>query len=251
MAKKIPIGVQLYSVREDCKKDLPGTLKAIAKMGYVAVEFAGYYGYSAADLRKLLDENKLKCCGTHTGLDTLADDKLQATIEFNKTIGNRYLIVPWIPEELRKTKADWQKIAQRFNELAAKVRPHHMSVGYHNHHVEFSPLEGEMPWDTFFSTAKPEVIMQVDTGNCMHGNGDPVPFVSKYPGRAITVHLKEYSKTNDKALIGEGDVKWAEFFTLCETVGKTRWYIVEQESYAYPPLECIDRCLQVLRKMGK
>ena len=251
MAKKIPIGVQLYSVREDCKKDLPGTLKAVAKMGYAGVEFAGYYDYNAQDLRKLLDENGLKCCGTHTGLDTLADDKLAATIEFNKTIGNKYLIVPWIPEELRKTRADWQNVARRFNDLADKVKKQKMCVGYHNHHVEFQPLEGELPWDTFFGTAKPEVIMQVDTGNCMHGGGEPVPFVSKYPGRATTVHLKEFSKTNDKALIGEGDMKWEEMFKLCETIGKTKWYIVEQESYACPPLECIDRCLQNLRKMGK
>ncbi|MGD0090327.1 MAG: sugar phosphate isomerase/epimerase [Planctomycetota bacterium] len=251
MAKKIPIGVQLYSVREDCKKDLPGTLKAVAKMGYEAVEFAGYYGYSAPDLRKLLDENGLKCCGTHTGLDTLADDKLAATIEFNQTIGNKYLVVPWIPEELRKTRADWQKLAGNFNALADKVQKQKMRVGYHNHHIEFQPLEGEMPWDTFFSAAKPQVIMQLDTGNCLHGGGDPVPFVSKYPGRATTVHLKEFSKTNDKALVGEGEVQWPALFNLCETIGKTKWYIVEQESYAFPPLECIDKCLQILRKMGK
>ena len=94
--KKIPIALQLYSLRDDCGKDLPGTLVAVGKLGYQAVEFAGYYGRNAQQLRKLLDESDLKCCGTHTGLDTLLGDNLQRTIEFHKTLGNKFLIVPWL-----------------------------------------------------------------------------------------------------------------------------------------------------------
>ena len=108
-----------------------------------------------------------------------------------------------------------------------------------------------MPWDTFFGNTSPEVVMQMDTGNALHGGGDPVHFLKRYPGRATTVHLKEYSATNDSALIGEGDVDWDELFNTCETIGGTEWYIVEQESYAYPPLECVKRCLENLRRMGK
>ena len=93
--------------------------------------------------------------------------------------------------------------------------------------------------------------MQLDTGNALHGGADPVPFLERYPGRAVTVHLKEYSKGHRKALIGEGDVCWEDVFRLCETVGGTEWYIVEQESYAHPPLECVDRCLRALKAMGK
>ena len=93
--------------------------------------------------------------------------------------------------------------------------------------------------------------MQLDFGNALHGGGDPIPYVERYPGRAVTVHLKEFSATNDKALIGEGDVDWERLFTLCETIGATEWYIVEHETYAYPPLECVVRCLQAVRKMGR
>ncbi|HEX5324638.1 MAG TPA: sugar phosphate isomerase/epimerase [Capsulimonadaceae bacterium] len=249
--KKIPIGLQLYSIREDCAKDLPGCLKAVAGMGYAGVEFAGYYNYSAKDLRRLLDENNLICCGTHTGLNTLQGDELARTIEFNQTLGNPYLIVPWIDESLRSTKAGWLQMAQLFNEISDKVEPQGMHVGYHNHHVEFSPLEGELPWDTFFGNTKDAVIMQFDTGNAIHGGAQAAPFLRRYPGRATTVHLKEFSETNKNALIGDGDTNWTEIFDLCETVGGTKWYIVEQESYAYPPLECVDKCLQNLRKMGK
>jgi sugar phosphate isomerase/epimerase len=248
---KIPIGLQLYSVREDCARDLPGTLDAVARMGYVAVEFAGYYNRNAQELRKLLDDRGLKCCGTHTGFNTIIGDELPRTIEFNQTLGNRFLIVPGLPEERRKSRAAWRETAQMMNEAADRAAPAGMKVGYHNHGVEFQPMDGELPWDTFFSNTKPEVVMQLDFGNALHGGGNPIPYVERYPGRATTVHLKEYSATNDKALIGEGDVNWQQLFHLCETVGGTEWYIVEQESYAYPPIECVDKCLQNLRKMGK
>ena len=247
---RIPIALQLYSVREDCARDLPGTLGAVAEMGYEGVEFAGYHGYSAKDLRRLLDDLGLKVAGSHVPLETLLGDNLPATIEFNKELGNRFLIVPWLPEEYRSSRQAWLDTAKLFNELSEKVAAEGMYVGYHNHHIEFAPLEGETPWDIFFGNTRPEVVMQLDAGNALHGGADPIPILERYPGRALTVHLKEYSKTK-QALIGEGEVRWAEFFHLCETIGVTQWYIVEQETYPYPPLESVKRCLQALKAMGK
>ena len=249
--KPIPVGVQLYSVRTECEKDLPGTIKAVAKMGYKGVEFAGYYGRDAKTLKKLLDDVGLKCCGTHTGLDTLLGDQLQKTIEFNQTIGNKFLIVPSLPENYRSSRTDWQKTARLFNELAEKIKPHGMRVGYHNHSIEFKPLDGELPWDTFFGGTKKQVVMQLDTGNAMIGGGDPVVFLKRYPGRAQTVHLKPFSKTKPNAVIGEDELPWQEIFKLCETTGQTKWYIVEYESDAYPPLVSIEKCLETLRRWGK
>ena len=247
--RRFPIGLQLYSVREDCKRDLPGTIAAVAKMGYKGVEFAGYYDRTAGHLRKMLDDNGLVCCGTHTAIDTLLKDNLARTIEFNRTLGNKYLIVPGLPEKYRSSHQAWLDTAKLFNELAEKVKPHEMLVGYHNHSIEFTAMDGELPWDTFYGNTRKDVIMQIDVGNAIHGGADPLPYLYKYPGRAITVHVKEFSKTNKKALIGEGDVNWKAFFALCKAVGQTEWYIVEQESYAYPPLECVQRCLRNLRKM--
>jgi sugar phosphate isomerase/epimerase len=159
--------------------------------------------------------------------------------------------MPGLPAERTSSRDAWLETAGIYNEIAAKLKPLGMYTGYHNHHTEFIPMDGEMPWDTFFGNASPEVVMQIDLGNCLHGNADPVEFLERYPGRALTVHLKEYSSTNDKALIGEGEVRWDDVFRVCEATGETEWYIVEQESYAYPPLECVDRCLQALRGMGK
>src|SRR5437764_13789952 len=100
----IPIALQLYSVRKDCEQDLPGTLKAVAKMGYDGVEFAGYYGRSAQELRSMLDDLGLKCCGTHTGLNTILPEELERTAEFNRTLGNRFLIVPGLSAERRASR---------------------------------------------------------------------------------------------------------------------------------------------------
>jgi len=248
---KIPIALQLYSVREDCQRDLPGTLAAVAKMGYAGVEFAGYYNRSAAELRKLVDDLGLKVAGTHIGLNTLLGDELPRTIEFNQTIGNKFLVVPGLSEDHTKNAAAWRNTARIFNEIADKLTPLGLYTGYHNHHTEFTPMEGQLPWDIFFGNTQARVVMQLDLGNALYGGADPVPFLEKYPGRAITIHLKEHAKGNEKAIIGEGDIRWQDTFRLCEAAGKTQWYIVEQESYAYPPVECVDRCLQALRGMGK
>ena len=249
----IPVALQLYSVREDAGRDLAGVLKAVAGMGYDGVEFAGFYGHDAQIVRALLDENSLRVAGAHVGIDLLLGDALAETVAFHQEIGNTRLIVPGLGDKYRSSTAAWQETARTMNGIAAALRPHGMQTGYHNHTVEFAPFEpgGELPWDTFFGSTDPDVIMQFDTGNAMHGGANALPFLQRYPGRAQSVHLKEFSLTNDKALLGEGDVPFADIFAVCETTGGTQWYVIEQESYPYPPIESVDRCLQNLRKMGK
>ena len=247
--RKIPLGLQLYSVRAECQKDLPGTIAAVADIGYQGVEFAGYYDYSAKDLRELLDDNGLKCCGTHAQLDTLLGDNLPGTIEFNKIIGNKYLIVPWLDPNTYSSAEGWKNAADMFNELAEKVEPHKMQVGYHNHSHEFKAVDGQIPWDIFFGGTRKDVIMQFDTGNAMQGGGDAIPYLKRYPGRAVTVHLKEYSATNKNAIVGEGDLPWEELLNLCETIGGTKWYIIEEEKDVYPPLKGVELCYKNFRKL--
>ncbi|MDY0169541.1 MAG: sugar phosphate isomerase/epimerase [Thermoguttaceae bacterium] len=250
-AKKIPIGLQLYSIRQDAAKDLPGVLKAVAEMGYEGVEFAGYYGHSAEDIRKLLDDNGLKCCGTHTGLNTLFPENFDATVEFNKTIGNKYLIVPGMPDDRLHSVEAIKNTAALFNEWAPKAKEHGMVVGYHAHGGDFRKVDGEVTrWDLLFKSTRPEVVMQMDMGNCIGGGGDPYATLERFPGRSLTVHLKEHGGPRGAA-VGEGEVDWKRVFQICETVGGTEWYIVEQEAYDAEPLESVRRCLQNLRKMGK
>jgi sugar phosphate isomerase/epimerase len=245
----IPVGLQLWTVRDECKKDFPGTIAKVAKMGYNGVEFAGFYNYSAKDVRKMLDNNGLLCCGSHTAYDLLSTEKLAATMEYNRVIGNKFIIVPLLDRTKLKTKAEWLEKAKTFNEFADKTRLEGVHIGYHAHAGDFAKIDDETPWDILFGNTNKEVCMQLDTGNCMQGKGDPVAILKKFPGRSLTIHLKEYSATNKKAIIGEGDVKWKEVFEVCESTGGTQWYIIEEESGAYPPLESAEQSLKNFKKI--
>jgi sugar phosphate isomerase/epimerase len=244
--KKIPLGLQLYSIRDQCAKDLPGMLATVSKIGFQGVEFAGYHGFKAKDLRKMLDNNNLVCCGTHTPYESILPEKLKETVEFNRVIGNKYLIVPWMEG---KTKQDWLEKAKLFNEVADKVKGEGMYLGYHAHAHDFQKFDGVTAWDLFFGNTKPEVIMQLDTSNCRDGGADPVEVLNRYPGRARTIHLKA-SGGGEEAVIGEDKVDWTAVFAFCESKGKTEWYILEHES-SKDPVEAVRRSFQALRKMGK
>ena len=243
--KQIPIGVQLYSVRSFIANDVPGTLAAIKKLGYEGVEFGGYYNLDAKALRKLLDDNGLKACGTHIGLETLQGDQLQKTIELNQILGNPFLIVPSVRA---KTIDDWTKMAEAFNEVAATLRPLKMHVGFHNHTREFQAVDGQIPMDVFFGKTTRDVVMQLDIGHCVGGGGDPVTYLKKYAGRALTVHVKEHSATKRDATFGEGDVNWPPVLQACETVGGTQWFIIEEETSDYKGVEGIEKCINGLKK---
>ncbi len=248
--KKIPIGLQLYSVRHACEKDLPPVLEAVAKMGYAGVEFAGYYGRTAVELRKLLDQNGLKCCGTHIGLNTLQGDALKGTVEFNKTLGNPYLIVSYMPHSQLESVEKIKETAKIYDEVAAKVKGQGMRVGYHAHGGDFVKVGDKTAWEIFFENTCPEVSMQMDIGNCLEGGGDPYAILKQFPGRSATVHLKEHGGPPE-AVVSEGDVDWKKVFAICEKTGGTEWYIVEHERGAGDPVENVKRCLDNLRKMGK
>ena len=250
--KAIPVALQLYSVRHDCAKEkgknLKAVVEAIAKMGYEGVEFAGYHSWSAKDLRKLLDDNGLKCAGTHTRIDTLLGKKLQETIKFHQTIGNKFLIVPGLSGKYRGSVKAWTETAKVFDEIAAKLKPLGMYTGYHNHSQEFKKIDGTTGWDVLFSKTNKDVVMQLDTGNAMSGGGSPVAILKKYPGRALTMHMKEHGG-DAKTVVGEGDVKWKEVISLARTIGGTEWFIIEHERRGQNPLDAVKRCVENFRKI--
>lgn len=247
-SKKIPVGVQIYSVRGAAGKDFPGVIEAIAELGYDGVEFAGYYGWEAKpkELRKLLDDNGLKCCGTHTGLNTITGDALGATAELHATLGNPYLIVPSL---VAVDEAGWLDLARKFNDILPRAEALGMRIGYHAHAHDFKKMGEKTSWEIFFDNTDKRVLMQMDTGNCLAGGGDPVAMLKKYPGRSLTVHLKEEGGP-EGAVIGQGDVPWKDVFEACETAGGTLWYIVEHETTPNV-LDGIKGSIEGLRKMGR
>jgi sugar phosphate isomerase/epimerase len=248
------VGVQLYSVRGICKAEkVPEIFKALKEMGYAGVEFAGYYGKSAKDLKAMLDDAGLVACGTHTGRDTINADKLQQTIEFAQEVGNKYLMVPGMGG---KTQAEWEAHAKVFSEAAAKLKPLGMYVGYHNHQHEFKDkLEnGKCKWETLFSNAAPEVCSQMDIGHCEAAGEDPVAWLKKFPGRAVTVHAKEvYGKGYDGVLghfpEGQPHVNWDKVMPVLEA-DVLQWYIVESEAHA-DTLEDVRGCVNFFKSNGR
>lgn len=247
--KHIPVAVQVYSVRKDLENDFFKTLETIANIGYDGVEMWKFFGHSAKSVRKCMDDNGLKAAGAHTDLDTVMGENLAETVAFHQILGNDKLIIPWLPESMRNSKDAWLKTADLFNALADKLKPEGMRIGYHNHGMEFEPLEGEMPWDIFARSTSPDVILQFDTGNAAAKAGSPVPYLKKYPGRTATIHIKEYSAKNPQALIGEGNLPFPEIIEVCRTVGGTEWFIIEEEKDIYPPLEGIEKSLHNFRKL--
>jgi sugar phosphate isomerase/epimerase len=249
---KIPVGLELWSVRTQCEKDLPPVLKAIGKMGYKAVELAhSYYGRDAAAWRKLLDENGLKSCGMHMGLPALEGDQFAKTVEIHKTIGTPYLIIASLPAEKAETLAALRETAKLFNKLAEQLKPHGMKIGYHCHGGDFKKVEGTTPWEVLAENTSPDVVMQLDIGNCLGGGGDPIAMLKKFPGRSTSIHIKDYGG-KPGAVFGEGTVKWDEVFQILETTGGTKQYVIEEEGRDGPEalLDC-ERALKNLAKLGR
>jgi sugar phosphate isomerase/epimerase len=248
----IPIALQLYSVREDAARDLFDVMRRVRAMGYEGVEFAGYHGKSAADIKAVLDETGLKVAGTHIRLDEFAPEKLDATLAFHKTIGCTNLVVPWLPEEKRNTRAATEATARELSQIVEKLRPHGMRTGFHCHAGDMKPIDGpRSAWDILAANTPKDFILQYDTANGMAGGADPLQPILDHPGRGITVHLKEYKKDggHGKAAIGEGDVPFKQVCDACVKSAGTTWFVIEQEGH--PTLSAMDAAYQSLANLHK
>jgi sugar phosphate isomerase/epimerase len=250
-SKLIPIGFQLYTVRGEFAHDVPGTLKTLAQIGYKAVEFWGYDGtpevyqkYSAAQLRKMLDDCGLKCCGMHLNLKALSSENLARTIENNRVLGSEYLNVAAAKEKMG-SEAGIAELADLLTQRAAECKPHSMTVGYHAHPFDFEKIKGRFTWELLFSKTGPELNMQMDVGNCLSGNGDPIAMLKEFPGRTRTIHIKEHK---DKTF--ESDY-YREVFQLCQTSSGTKWYIVEMGGPNGTGFEVPREALGKLHQLGK
>ena len=248
------IAVQLYSVRQECQRDLDAALEQVAAMGFEGVEFAGYFKYveRASELKSRLDALKLKAAGTHIRLGTLQGDALKSTIDFHQTIGCRFLIVPGDTAftDPEKSKA----LADTFNQLAATLKPLGMACGYHNHVGEFRKDGDKTYWDLFAERTGPDVILQQDCGWTLAAGFDPVAYIRKYPGRTRTTHFKPMvreGETGKKAILGQDSADWSAIYAACTSVGGTEWVVVEQEIYpdGKTPMECTRESLAGLRKL--
>lgn len=255
-ARRIPLAVQLYSVRADCRRDFDAALGEVAAMGFEGVEFAGYYTYAdrAPELRARLDALGLKAAGTHIGLETLQGDALKAAIDFHQAIGCRFLVVPGNPAFVDPERS--KALADTFNQLAETLKPLGMACGYHNHTNEFKKDGGETFWDLFAARTSQDVILQQDCGWTSAAGLDPAAYVRKYPGRTRTTHFKPFAPQGDpdrKPILGQDAVDWAAVYAACASVGGTEWIVVEQEIYpdGKTPMACTRESLAGLKGILK
>jgi sugar phosphate isomerase/epimerase len=231
-AKKVPVGLELYSVRDELAKDLPGTIAAVGKMGYEVVEFyAPYLNWTtetAKDVRKRLDDLGVKCHSTHNNGPSFTDEGLKKAIELNQILGSKYLIMASAP---RATGIDaWKTVAQQLTSISQKLKPLGLATGYHNHQVEWRPLEGQRPMDVIAAGTPKEVVLQFDVGTCVEVGADPIAWINAHPGRIKSVHCKDWSKEKAYAVaFGEGDAPWKQIFDAVEKNGGVEYYLVEQE----------------------
>ncbi|NLO05215.1 MAG: sugar phosphate isomerase/epimerase [candidate division WS1 bacterium] len=245
----IPVALQLYSVREEMAKDFKGTLRRVADMGYEGVEFAGLFDNDPEEVGDLCEQLGLGIAGAHVQINQIQEFELQATMATMIALGNDFIVVPWLPEEYRDSVEAWKRTANVFSASVEKVTQQDLELGYHNHKEEFMPLEGEIPWDVFMENTRLEVFGQLDVGHCLRAGQDPLLYLQKYPGRYLTVHVKDFDPDNENALVGEGIADWEAIFAACEDVAGTEWYIIEQEEYPVPPMESVRKCLENVNEM--
>ncbi len=254
----IPVGLELYSVREALKKDPEGTIRAVAAMGYEAVEFyAPYFEWTepqANQTRKLLDELGMRCYSTHNDQDYLTPKNIPRTRDLNLILGSKYVVLAhWEPKTEQKTKNgadDWRPLADELNSAAEQLEPAGLKVGYHNHQAEFTASGGRRPMEVIAKNTKSSVMLQLDVGTCLEAGSDPVAWIRANPGRIRSIHCKEWSPAPErgyKVLLGEGVADWKGIFEAAETVGGVEYYLVEQEGSRFSELETARRCLQAFR----
>lgn len=265
------IGLQLYSVRDDMKKDPVGTLTQLAKIGYKHVEHANYidrkfYGYTATEFKKILDGLGLKMPSGHTVMgknhwDATKKDFTEAwkqTVEDAAYMGQKYVISPWMDESMRKTYDDMVRYLDVFNLSGDLCQKSGMKFGYHNHWAEFTEkLNGIKLFDIMMQKLDVnKVIMQLDIGNMYIGGAKALDVIGQYPGKFELIHVKDEIAVNtaekfESAILGKGILPVKEVLDICRKTGGTKVFIIEQESYQNKaPIACMKEDLDIMKKWG-
>jgi sugar phosphate isomerase/epimerase len=240
-------------VREELSKDVMGTVRAVANMGYDGIEFfAPYFDWTPAyakDVRKLLDDLGIRCFSTHNSNGYFSTEKIPHAIELNQILGSKFVVMA---SAGRVDNLDgWKRVADTLNRAAETLKPMDLRTGFHNHKTEFVPIDGRRPIETLAASTSKDVMLQLDVGPCVEAGSDPVAWITANPGRIQSMHCKDWSPDPEKSykvLLGEGAVPWKKLFQAAEKSGGIEYYLIEQEGSAFPPMETALRCLAAFRK---
>jgi sugar phosphate isomerase/epimerase len=229
------IGVQLYTVRDAMAQDFDGTLAQVAQIGYREVEFAGYFNRDAKAVRAALDKVGLTAPSAHVPFEVLGDP-WRKTLDDAQVVGHRYVVVPSIPEDQRKTLDGYRRVAERFNRAGEEAKKAGAQFGYHNHNMEFVPLEGRLPYDVLLEATDPHLVqMELDLYWIKVAGGDPLAYFARWPGRFSMVHVKDMDGSPQHTMldVGSGIIDWKGIFARREQAG-IRHFFVEHDQPAQP-----------------
>ena len=248
--KQCPIGLELYSVRNELARDLPNTLKKVAQIGYQVVEFySPYFKWTpvyAKDVRSQMDDLGLRCLSTHNGFESFASaENLNHAIELNQILGTRYIVLASAPGSAKGLEG-WKQLCQQLTSSVEQLKPHGLSAGYHNHQAEWVKLEnGQRIIEVIAANTPKEFMLQLDVGTCEEAGADPVAWVNANPGRIKTMHLKDWAPDQGyRVLFGEGKTPWKDLVTAAKSVGGAEYLLIEQEGSRFSEFETADRCLK-------
>ena len=237
-------GIQMYSVRDITEKNMDGALKALAEMGYKFVEFAGFFGIPADEIKAMLDKYGLKVSGTHTGWQEIAEH-YEETLAYHKAIGNTRIIVPGAD---LTTKAKLDAFIDMMNEFQPKLAAEGITLGYHNHDIEFMRMEdGSLILELLYDNA-PALQGEIDTFWVQAGGQNPADWVRKLSGRMPLLHLKDYGiHERQRAMfpIGSGNLDWKSIIAEGEAAG-VEYFIVEQDVCLKDPFDSLADSLHYL-----
>jgi len=257
-ANSIPVGLELYSVRDELKKDPHGTVRAVAKMGYQGVEFyAPYFAWTESqtrEMRKLLDDLGIKCFSTHNDSAFFNKENLPKARDYNLILGSKNVVMA--SAQAKPGIDGWKQVADTLNSAAEQLEPAGLKPGYHNHQLEFTPAADlpmkARPIEIIAKNTKPTVMLQLDVGTCREVGSDPTAWIRANPGRIRSLHCKDWSSDSSKGyavLFGEGVVDWKGIFAAAESVGGVEYYLVEQEGSRFSEFETAEKCLANYKKM--
>lgn len=234
------------------EKDFLGTIRRMADLGYEAVQFAGFFGTPAKQLKAVLDEKKLSVAGAHVPIEQLMKQPLEDIITYHRTIGNDLIICPYLPEHMRQTREDVAQVVQFLNEIGKAFAEEGMDFAYHNHDFEFQPFAGATLFDMIFENTDPELVkMELDCYWTVVSGKDPKAIIEKYRNRIVSLHVKDGKEVDGRfvnTVIGEGIIDIEGIVAVAEQYA-LNWLTVEQEQFSFDVMESIRLDFERLKAM--
>jgi sugar phosphate isomerase/epimerase len=243
--KKTPVALQLWSVREEMKRDFAATVAEVAAIGYDGVELAGYGNLDAKGAKSALDAAGLRVAGMHVSYPSLSGDPT-GVISDALLFGARDVTCSWWPPAHFVSAAACEKIGEQLNKVGGLLRPFGIRFGYHNHDHEFRTFDGRLALDWILGAAEPRnVVCELDVYWVHHAGHSPAKFIRDHGARIPLLHLKDAKE------LGCGPVKFEEIFAASDSVGAAEWYIVEQEQYSHVPIKSVRLCYEQMKAWGR